>query len=160
MIDVDVVGIRVKVPHNQPIVVLKERDKNRYLPIWIGIVEASAIGLAIQGVESPRPMTHDLLAQALVACRATLHTITITDLQAGTFYGQILLTTADGNEQILDARPSDAIALAVRLGVPIQVAESVMDEASTVIEEQEDEEAQIEAFKAFIDQVSPEDFQD
>lgn len=160
MIEMEVIGIRVKVPHNQPIVVLKEHDGNRYLPIWIGIVEASAIGLAMQGVESPRPMTHDLLAQVFITFAATVHRVDIVDLQAGTFYAEIHLTGPDGRALTIDARPSDAIALAVRLGIPVRVSEAVMDEASTVIEEQEDEEAQIEAFKAFIDQVSPEDFQD
>lgn len=160
MIDVDVIGIRVKVPHNQPIVVLKEQDGNRYLPIWIGIVEASAIGLAMQGVESPRPMTHDLLAQVLTTFAATVHRVDIVELQAGTFYAEIHLTGADGKAHMIDARPSDAIALAVRLGIPVRVSEAVMEEASTMIEDHEDEEAQIEAFKAFIDQVNPEDFQD
>ena len=160
MIDVDVIGIRVKVPHNQPIVVLKEHDGNRYLPIWIGIVEASAIGLAMQGVESPRPMTHDLLTNTFTTFGGQIQRVDIVDLQAGTFYAEIHVATPDGTTHVLDARPSDAIAVAVRMDVPVRVSELVMQEASTVIEEQEDEESQIKAFKAFIDQVNPEDFQD
>lgn len=159
MIGVDVIGIRVKMPHNQPIVVLKEHEGNRYLPIWIGIVEASAIGLAMQGIESPRPMTHDLLVQTLVTLNGVITGIDIVDIQEGTFFAEIHLLGSDGVTHILDARPSDAIALAVRLEIPVRVAESVMDEASTAIEE-DDEESQIEEFKAFLDQVTPEDFQD
>ncbi|WP_336250029.1 bifunctional nuclease family protein [Stomatohabitans albus] len=159
MIDVDVIGIRVKVPHNQPIVVLKEHDGNRYLPIWIGIVEASAIGLAMQGVDSPRPMTHDLFVQTLATLNGVITGVDIVDLQEGTFFAELFLVSPDGQTHVIDARPSDAIALAVRLDIPVRVSETVMDDASTTIEER-DEEEQIEEFKAFLDQVNPEDFQD
>ena len=148
----DVVGVRVEMPSNQPIVLLREIAGERYLPIWIGAVEATAIAFAQQGVVPARPMTHDLLRDVLAALGVELVQIRITELRDGVFYA--LLVFASGVE--VSARPSDAIALALRTGTPIFGAEDVLDEAGIVIaDEQEDE---VERFLEFLDQISPEDF--
>jgi bifunctional DNase/RNase len=148
----DVVGVRVEMPANQPIVLLREIGGERYLPIWIGAVEATAIAFAQQGVVPARPMTHDLMRDLLEALGAELRQIRITELRDGVFYAELVF--ASGVE--VSARPSDAIALALRTGTPIFGAESVLDEAGIVIaDEQEDE---VERFIEFLDQISPEDF--
>ena len=148
----DVVGVRVEMPANQPIVLLREIGGERYLPIWIGAVEATAIAFAQQGVVPARPMTHDLMRDLLEALGADLRQIRITELRDGVFYAELVF--ASGVE--VSARPSDAIALALRTGTPIFGAESVLEEAGIVIaDEQEDE---VERFIAFLDEISPEDF--
>jgi bifunctional DNase/RNase len=148
----DVVGVRVEMPANQPIVLLREIGGERYLPIWIGAVEATAIAFAQQGVVPARPMTHDLMRDLLEALGADLRQIRITELRDGVFYAELVF--ASGVE--VSARPSDAIALALRTGTPIFGAEAVLEEAGIVIaDEQEDE---VERFIAFLDEISPEDF--
>ena len=148
----DVVGVRVEMPANQPIVLLREIGGERYLPIWIGAVEATAIAFAQQGVVPARPMTHDLMRDLLEALGADLRQIRITELRDGVFYAELVF--ASGVE--VSARPSDAIALALRTGTPIFGADAVLDEAGIVIaDEQEDE---VERFIAFLDEISPEDF--
>ena len=150
----DVVGVRVEMPSNQPIVLLREVDGDRYLPIWIGAVEATAIAFAQQGVVPARPLTHDLMRDLLGAFEHRLDQVRITELKDGVFYA--VLAFAGGVE--VSARPSDAIALALRTGTPVYGAEAVLDEAGIPIpDEQEDE---VEAFREFLDQVSPEDFGD
>ena len=152
MIALDVVGVRVEMPSNQPIVLLREADGERYLPIWIGAVEATAIAFAQQGVVPARPLTHDLLRDVLAAVGATLTQVQITELRDRVFYAALVFS--DGVE--VSARPSDAIALALRTGTPIFGAEDVMSEAGIDIpDEQEDE---VEKFREFLDQISPEDF--
>ena len=139
-------------PSNQPIVLLREIGGERYLPIWIGAVEATAIAFAQQGVVPARPMTHDLMRDLLEALEAPLSQIRITELRDGVFYAQLVFVT--GVE--VSARPSDAIALALRTGTPIFGADDVLEEAGIVIpDEQEDE---VEKFIEFLDQISPEDF--
>ncbi len=139
-------------PSNQPIVLLKETGGDRYLPIWIGPVEATAIAFAQQGVVPARPLTHDLFRDVLEALGQELTRIRIIDLREGVFYAELVF--ANGTE--VSARPSDAIALALRTGTPIFGAEAVLDEAGIVIpDEQEDE---VEKFREFLDQISPEDF--
>jgi uncharacterized protein len=139
-------------PSNQPIVLLREIGGERYLPIWIGAVEATAIAFAQQGVVPARPMTHDLMRDLLLALQAELSQIRITELRDGVFYAQLVFTS--GVE--VSARPSDAIALALRTGTPIFGADDVLEEAGIVIpDEQEDE---VEKFIEFLDQISPEDF--
>lgn len=139
-------------PSNQPIVLLKETGGDRYLPIWIGPVEATAIAFAQQGVVPARPLTHDLFRDVLEALGQELTRIRIVDLREGVFYAELVF--ANGTE--VSARPSDAIALALRTGTPIFGAEAVLDEAGIVIpDEQEDE---VEKFREFLDQISPEDF--
>lgn len=156
MIELNLVGVRVELPTNQPIVLLKERDGERYLPIWIGAVEATAIAFALQGVETQRPMTHDLMKSILEEVGVTVDMISIVELREGTFYSSIRLTS-NGSTYEISSRPSDAIALAVRTGVPIYAAEDVVEEASITIKDDE-EESEVEKFRAFLEEVSPEDF--
>jgi uncharacterized protein len=155
----------VELPANQPIVLLKERSGTRYLPIWIGAVEATAIAFALQGVETPRPLTHDLFVQVLGELGAELSAVHVTDLRDGTFYAELHLTAA-GKTTTVSARPSDAIALASRLGnVPIFGAEGVLEEAGLEIDDDEvgeegvDPEEEVRRFREFLDDIQPEDFQ-
>ncbi len=154
MSEMRVVGVRVELPANQPILLLRETSGDRYLPIWIGSVEATAIALEQQGVKPARPLTHDLLKDVIGALGRRLEQVRITDLQEGTFYAELIF---DGGVKV-SARPSDSVALALRIGgVPIHADESVLSEAGLVIppDEQEDE---VEKFREFLDSVSPEDF--
>jgi len=152
------VGVRVEVPTNQPIVLLREDEGQRYLPIFIGPPEATAIVYALQGMETPRPMTHDLFKTVLDDMSVQLQQVVITELHDGTFYAEIELS-GNGNAYRISSRPSDAIALAVRYEdtVPIFADEAVLDEAGVLFENDEEEE-QIEQFREFLDQVRPEDF--
>jgi len=155
MIEMELTGVRVELPTNQPIVLLRERGGERYLPIWIGAAEAAAIALSLQGVVTPRPMTHDLLKNILDDLTVEVQRIVVTELRDSTFYATIALQRgSDGFE--VSSRPSDAIALAVRMAVPIFAEEGVLDEASILIPGDEDEE--VEKFREFLDNVSPEDF--
>lgn len=155
MIELELVGVRVELPHNQPIVLLKERGGSRFLPIWIGPVEATSIALALQGVVTSRPMTHDLMRDLLGHLQVAVDRIVVTELRDGTFYAEIQMSQ-DGEDVIVSSRPSDAIALAVRTTVPIFADEQVLSEAGIEIED--DEEDEVERFKEFLDQVTPEDF--
>ena len=145
-------GVRVELPSNQPIVLLKEATGERYLPIWIGAVEATAIAYAQQGVEPARPLTHDLLADVVAGLGHELVEVRITDLSDGVFFAELVF---DGGRTI-SARPSDAIALALRVGSDIYCAEDVLDEAGIEIPEAEEDE--VEKFREFLDQVNPDDF--
>ena len=150
--DMDVVGVRVEMPTNQPLVLLREAGGARYLPIWIGAVEATAIAYEQQGVKPARPLTHDLLRDILKALQAPLKAVEITELKENVFYADLLI----GDDLRVSARPSDSIALALRVGAPIRCADQVLTEAGIVIpDEQEDE---VEKFREFLDQVRPEDF--
>ena len=149
---VEVMGVRVEMPSNQPIVLLKELDGLRYLPIWLGTVEATAIAFAQQGVKPPRPLTHDLLKEVLSELGAKLNTVYLTELKDGVFYAQ--LNFEDG--PTISARPSDAIALALRTGSPILASEQLLSEAGIEIPDQAEDE--VERFKEFLDQIKPEDF--
>ena len=152
------VGVRVEVPTNQPIVLLREETGSRYLPIFIGPPEATAIVYALQGMETPRPMTHDLFKSVLDELGAALRQVVITELHDGTFYAEIEILR-DGTTQRISSRPSDALALAARYPdpVPIYADEAVLDEAGVLFDEDE-EESQIEEFREFLNQVRPEDF--
>ena len=158
MIRVSLVGVRVEVPTNQPIVLLREQDGQRHLPIFIGPPEATAIVYALQGMETPRPLTHDLFKSVLDDLSAKLERVVITELHEGTFYAEIEIQQQGATHRI-SSRPSDAIALAVRYDeqVPLFVEEAVLDEAGVLFESEEEEE-QIEEFREFLDQVRPEDF--
>ena len=152
MREVDVIGVRVEMPSNRPIVLLREVAGDRYLPIWIGAVEATAIAFAQQGVVPPRPLTHDLIRDLLEAAGEELTQVRITSLRDGVFYAEMVF--ASGME--VSARPSDAIAVALRTATPIFGAEGVLAEAGISIpDEQEDE---VEKFREFLDEISPEDF--
>jgi bifunctional DNase/RNase len=140
-------------PSNQPIVLLREATGDRYLPIWIGAVEATAIAFAQQGVVPPRPLTHDLMKDVLEATGNSLTEVRITDVRDGVFYATLVF----GSGVEVSARPSDSIALALRTGSRIVCAEDVLEEAGlSVPEEQEDE---VERFREFLDHVTPEDFE-
>ena len=152
MIEMELTGVRVELPTNQPIVLLREREGERYLPIWIGAVEATAIAFAQQGVVPPRPMTHDLLKDILDATGHPLSEVRITEMREGVFYATLVLSS--GAE--VSARPSDSIALALRTGSRIVCSEELLEDAGIVVpDEQEDE---VERFREFLDHVSPEDF--
>ena len=152
MREVEVVGVRVEVPSNQPIVLLREAAGERYLPIWIGAVEATAIAFAQQGVVPPRPLTHDLLKDVLDATGNALAEVRITEVNDGIFYATLVL----GSGIEVSARPSDSIALALRTGAAIFATDEILDEAGVAIpDEQEDE---VEKFREFLDTISPEDF--
>jgi bifunctional DNase/RNase len=155
MIEMNLVGVRVELPTNQPIVLLQEREGERYLPIWIGNAEATAIAFALQGVVTARPLTHDLIKNVLEEIGVRIERIVITELRDGTFYSVIHMAQ-NGTSYEISSRPSDAIALAVRVNVPIFANEEVLSEASIVI--RDDEEQEVEKFREFLDQVSPEDF--
>lgn len=153
MIDLDVVGVRMEMPANSPIVLLRERAGTRYLPIWVGAVEASAIAYAHQGVVPPRPLTHDLLIDVLGAVGRSVEKVEITDLTDGVFFATVHLSGG----VTVSARPSDAIALALRAGAPIVGSESVLDAAGIELPEEETAE-DLEEFREFLENVSPEDF--
>jgi bifunctional DNase/RNase len=158
VIRVSLVGVRVEVPSNQPIVLLREVEGQRYLPIFIGPPEATAIVYALQGMETPRPMTHDLFVTVLEEIGAKVSQVIITEMRDSTFYAEIELTRGDGTTRI-SSRPSDAIALAVRSAVPVPIfaEEGVLEEAGVLFEQDEDEQL-IEQFTEFLDEVRPEDF--
>ena len=146
-------GVRVEMPSNQPIVLLREVTGERYLPIWIGAVEATAIAFAQQGVVPPRPLTHDLMKDLLDALGQELAEVQITDMKDGVFFATLVL----GSGVEIGARPSDSIALALRTGSRIVCAEEVLDEVGLAVPaEQEDE---VERFREFLDHVTPEDFE-
>jgi len=155
VIKMNIVGVRVELPTNQPIVLLQEEEGERFLPIWIGAFEATAIAFAVQGVETARPMTHDLFKNVLEDLSVRVEQVVINDLVDGTFYAEITMFT-NGDKHLISARPSDAIALAVRMEVPIYAEEGVLDEASIVMETADEDE--IERFRDFLDHVEPQDF--
>jgi bifunctional DNase/RNase len=157
MIEMNLVGVRVELPGNQPIVLLKEQEGERYLPIWIGTSEATAIAFALQGVVTARPMTHDLMKNMLDELAVQVRRVVITELRDGTFYAVIDLAR-NGTSYEISSRPSDAIALGVRLGVPIFADEEVLTEASIVIREDEEQEEEVQKFRQFLENVKPEDF--
>lgn len=149
---VEVIGVRVEMPSNQPIVLLKEMDGLRYLPIWLGSAEATAIAFVQQQVKPPRPLTHDLFKSVLDTFKIDLESVYITKLEDGIFYAQLNFT----DSKIVSARPSDAIALALRNNSPIMASLALMDEAGIEIPDQAEDE--VERFKEFLDQINPEDF--
>ena len=161
MAEVRVVGIRVEQPANQPVLMLREEGGDRYLPIWIGPNEANAIILEQQGVEPARPLTHDLFRDVIGALGHSLKEVRIVDLQEGTFYADLIFD----KDVRVSARPSDSVAIALRMGVPIYVEEAVLDEAGLLMPDDNDEETggavredEVEKFKEFLDSVSPDDF--
>lgn len=148
----EVMGVRVEMPTNQPIVLLRERDGDRYLPIWIGAAEATAIAYVQQGVEPPRPLTHDLIVNVLAELGHEVSAVRIDSLVDGVFFATLVI---DGGTEI-SARPSDAIAIALRVGAPVLGSTEVLDDAGVHMPEEQEED--VEAFKDFLDSVSPEDF--
>ncbi|MCW2800967.1 MAG: hypothetical protein JWQ70_2439 [Aeromicrobium sp.] len=152
MRELEVVGVRVEMPNNQPLVLLRETEGTRYLPIWIGAVEASAIAYAQEGAESPRPLTHELMQQIVIALGDELDEVRIIDVRDGVFFATLIF----GSGAEVEARPSDSIALALRAGARIVCTEDVLDAAGIQSTREEDDE--IERFREFLDEVGPEDF--
>lgn len=152
MRELEVIGVRVEMPTNQPLVLLREAEGGRYLPIWIGAVEASAIAYAEQGTATARPLTHELMQNVVLALGDELSEVRIFDVNDGVFFASLVF--ASGAE--VDARPSDSIALALRAGARILCTEDVLDEAGIVTTTDEDQE--VEKFREFLDEVEPEDF--
>lgn len=155
-VPVELVGVRIELPSNTPIVLLREQGTDRYLPIWIGASEATAIALALEGVEPQRPLTHDLLTAVVTGLDASVARVVITQLRDGIYFADLVLVR-DGAEIVISARPSDAIALAARVEAPLFVLPVVLEEAGVEIRD-EDEEAAVERFRSFLESVSPEDF--
>lgn len=159
---VEVIGVRVEMPSNSPIVLVRSPDE-LLLPIWIGASEAAAIAMALQGVIAPRPLTHDLFVATLDELGEPLRSVRITRLDDRVFYGELVL--GEESDRFVDARPSDAIALALRAGVPVLVAHEVLAEAGVRAEvvdsdsDAPDETEEVQRFREFLDHVSPQDFQ-
>ena len=158
LIPMEVIGVRVEMPSNQPIVLLKEIDGSRFLPIWVGAVEATAIAFAQQGVEPPRPLTHDLMNNLLELLDATLTAVHMTEIKDGIFYATMLLRDSSGGQLTISARPSDAIALAVRSHSNILATQECLDEIGIEIPQGDGENQEVEKFREFLDQINPEDF--
>lgn len=156
MIQMQIGGLGFDPRNLSPIVLLRDEEEMNFLPIWIGIFEAAAIAMELQGVQPPRPMTHDLLKTAIEKFEGKILKVIINDVKEGTFYAVIEIEGKDGKKLSLDARPSDAIALAVRTKAPIFVSEVVMMQAKLVNAEKDAEETK--KFKEFIDNMKPEDF--
>jgi bifunctional DNase/RNase len=150
--ELDVVGVRVEMPANNPMVLLRERGGDRYLPIWVGTAEASAIAFAQQGVEPPRPLTHDLLRDVIAAFGRELQEVRIVAIKDNVFHAELVF---DG-DVIVGSRSSDAIALALRTGSRIVGAEEVLEAGGVAIPDEEEDE--VEKFREFLDTISPEDF--
>ena len=145
-------GVRVEMPSGIPMLLLREMDGTRAIPIWIGAAEAAAIAMALEGEEPPRPLTHDLMADVLEALGHTVDAVWITEVTQGTFFAVLQI---DGEQ--ISARPSDAVALALRVGAPILGAEELLDQVGVEVQASGDDEG--EKFREFLDQVSPEDFE-
>jgi len=157
-IAMDVIGVRIELPTNTPILLLRERDGSRFLPIWIGTNEATAIALALEGVEPQRPMTHDLLKLITESLGATIDRVVVTDLRESTFFADLVLTREGADDVVISSRPSDAIALATRTSSPVFAARAVLDEGGVEIRD-EGQEEEIERFREFLEDVSPDDFE-
>jgi hypothetical protein len=153
-LEVEIRGLILDPVSNTPIVILKKPDENLFLPIWIGVFEANAIALQLEGVETPRPMTHDLLRATIAALGARVEGIVVHSLVENTFHAKILLRGTQGTLVEVDARPSDAIALALRCHAPIRVAESVFRDAHALdFREGEDQEARL---REWLESLTPE----
>ena len=161
MIELELVAVRGELPSNTPVLVLRELvGRRRQLTIFIGNPEATAIAFALEGVDTPRPLTHDLFCDVLDGLGTSLERVVITELRETTYYADLHLSSEDGPVTV-SSRPSDAVALAVRTGCPIFSEETVLDEAGFVEEvddEDVDDDEVVEEFRHFIDNVSPDDF--
>jgi bifunctional DNase/RNase len=166
MIPLDLVGVRVELPANQPIVLLREPESGRYLPIWIGGAEAMSISSHLEGDVPPRPLTHQLLVDTVRALGADLEAVHLTDLREGTFYAELHLLQGE-REVVVSARPSDAIAVAIRFGaVPILVDEALFERVAIELGDDDEEdddgdvdpEEEVQRFRAFLEDLDPDDF--
>lgn len=156
MREVEVLGVRLQLPSNAPVVLLRDPSTHEVLPLWVGSAEAAAIAFGLQGIQPDRPLTHDLMLNLVRVATAALTEVRIKELSDSVFLAVLVL--ADGTE--VDCRPSDGIALAVRCDAKVLVAEDVWAEAAMSAQEEEDmsEEVDVEQFRAFLDTVSAEDF--
>ncbi len=158
----ELVGVRVQMPTSAPILLLREiTGDRRTVPIYIGGPEAHAIDLALSGTPTARPMTHDLFSTIIDGLGASLDRVVITELRQGTFYAELAVRTQGGDIVTFSARPSDAIALAVRNQTPIFAEDALVDDAGITDQEEEageEEEEMVEELRRFLDEVSPEDF--
>ena len=154
MIEMNIKGLMVDPITNMPIIILRDSDGQKVLPIWVGVFEANAIALQIENIQTPRPMTHDLLRNIIQDLQATVDRIVVCDLKENTFYAMIHLMTPNGPVAI-DARPSDAIALALRTRAPIMVDEKVIDNAKTV--DLSNEKQDSERLQQWLEQLDPDD---
>lgn len=153
LVPMSIKGLMLDPVSNSPIVVLKDDAERFFLPIWVGIFEANAIALQLENVSTPRPMTHDLLRNMISELDARVTRVVINDLRDSTFFAQIRVITGDRTLE-LDARPSDAIALALRVEAPIYVAQSVLDQAQTISPDSEDQDEKV---KKWFEQLDTED---
>ena len=135
MIEVTIDSMGISTMNYQRVVILKEQAGERYLPIWISPAEADAIAVKLQGVDVPRPLSHDLLWSVIGTLNASIHSVVINELRDDTFYGKIILNARGGQVEI-DSRPSDALALAVRAGAPIFAENTVLDKAGLLIDKE------------------------
>jgi uncharacterized protein len=165
MIPLELVGVRVELPANQPIVLLRDPESGRYLPIWIGGAEAMSISSHLEGDVPPRPLTHQLMVDTLRALGAELEAVHLTDLREGTFFAELHLQLS-GRGIVVSSRPSDAIAVAIRAGdVPILVDELLFERVAIELGDVDDEdggspdpEEEVERFRAFLEDLDPDDF--
>ena len=157
---VEVVGVRIEMPSNQPIVLLKEMEGTTFLPIWVGSVEATAIAFAQQDLRPQRPLTHDLIVDLLDASALTLTAVHITEMRDGVFYAEMQLRNEAGEVTPLSARPFDAIAVALRTKTNILVSQELLNTSGIQIPAAGtgESEQEVEAFREFLDQINPEDF--
>jgi bifunctional DNase/RNase len=153
----ELVGVRLQLPTNTPVVLLRESAGPRFVPIWIGAVEATAIAYALEGIVPQRPLTHDLLETVIEALGATVERVVITELRDAVFYADLVLNR-DGDEIRVSSRPSDALALVARTGAPVYASPQVLEEAGIEIRD-EDEEEEIQKFREFLEEITPEDFE-
>ena len=157
MIEMFVTGIALDVRNNHPLVILNDASKKRALPIWIGQAEAQAIARALEGFKAERPLTHDLMINIVEGTGYKVHHIEINDLSENTYFASIILENAIGELVPVDARPSDAIAISIRVDCPILISEKVFDDG-TIPTELESEDEDTEAFKSFVQNVKASDF--
>lgn len=157
MVELYVMGIALDTRTGTPIVVLNDQDNRRALPIWIGTAEASAIIRQLENIKSARPMTHDLLFQVIETTGYTVTKIEINDISSDTYYASIYITHTDGTVHVIDSRPSDAIALALKAKVPIFATANVVADG-TISTDQERDEAEAEEFKNFLSNLKASDF--
>ncbi|HXE57124.1 MAG TPA: bifunctional nuclease family protein [Gemmatimonadales bacterium] len=158
MIEVTVAHLGLDRTTNSPVVILREKNGSRVLPIWIGPAEASAIAMEMQGVKAPRPLTHDLLKQVIIGLGGDLRRVLISAVKQNTYFAELLIHRGDQVVQ-LDARPSDSIALALRLRAPIFTTDHLLDQSAVeTVEQVEDPSHDAEKLKQYLEKLDPQDF--
>lgn len=158
MIEMKVMGIAIDTASGSPIIVLNDKDNRKALPIWIGSAEASAIIRKIENIKVLRPMTHDLIIDIIEKTGYSVDRVEINDVEKETYFSTIYLTNEDGKEVTIDSRPSDAIAVAIRVDAPIFVSAKVLADGSVSCDSEKDE-AESQEFRNFIQSIKPSDFE-